>query len=136
MVVDPPGNTSTEDLQEVGRALSLLLRIRGRTLGKEFILRAVKSLTEYPAPFGVDIRTVLTVAHLYPEILLAEPRWQNRAFYGSLGPALHVIVDRAERRLGPQLLPQWNEVRARLLSENVPMPPSSDTFADLFLHFD
>ncbi|MFC6090974.1 NACHT domain-containing protein [Saccharothrix lopnurensis] len=136
LLVDPPGNASTEDLQEVGRALSLLLRIRGRTLGKEFTLRAVKSLAEYPVPFGIDMRTVLTVAHLYPEILLAEPRWQNRAFYGSLGPALHVIVDRAERLLGPQPLPEWDEVRARLLSENVPMPPSSDTFADLFLHFD
>ncbi|GAA1292860.1 ATP-binding protein [Saccharothrix xinjiangensis] len=138
VVEDPPRGVRDGDVEEVGGALSLLLRVRVKELPREFITKVAQSLARYPEPFRVSVETVLAVVYFHPAVLLEVPQWQDPAFYGRRREDLHLIMDwaYADGRLDPALFRRWTELRTRLLGEDVPRKSPEGSRADLFLHLD
>lgn len=130
----PPPGTSPEDVMRVGGALSLLLRVRASDLSEIFVLRAARSLAGYSDVFRVNVGTLLAVVYAHPKVLLEVPQWQDPVLYEGRPAELRLAMDGALRRLDPALLPQWEELRARLVGKDVPkrLP---DELADLFSDF-
>lgn len=135
LISDPPEHTHYRDVESVGNTLVILLRARVRTLSREFVIRAVRSLANYPDTFEISPNTVLAIAYVHPEVLLHTPRFQNRAFYAGVRDALHVVLDHGKRNLDPELHTQWEKLRTRLLGKNVPERYPSDPLGEVFSHF-
>ncbi|MFI9817855.1 NACHT domain-containing protein [Saccharothrix variisporea] len=131
-IVDPPENTHRTDLTSVGNALTVLLCQRAGVLSKEFVVRAVQSLANYPAPTVLSPATVLIIAYVHPEALLHTPNLHDPRFYAAERVALHVVMDHGKHILDPELQSQWEELRARLLGKDVPERYPSDPMGELF----
>ena len=136
VIRDPPAGTAAHDITLVHTALHLLLRVRSHHLHFGFVLDALKFLGRQPLNGRLSPVTVLAVAYAHPKILLSDPKWQDVAFYTGWVVDLHVVVDHGGRKIDPELLPRWREMRRALLGEDAPEASPPGTLADLFSRFD
>ncbi|MBB5855668.1 NACHT domain-containing protein [Amycolatopsis umgeniensis] len=135
LLFDPPENASDADVVSVGEALVLVLRVRAHALTQQFVTKALQRLVEYPDTFKISPNTVLAVAYECPEVLLRVPRFRDRDFYVGVQDALHAVLDHGTRTLRPDLRPEWEVLRTRLLGKGVPVHYFDDPLRDVLSRF-
>ncbi len=135
LVEDPPDNTDLADIKVVGDALCLLLRTRVHTLTKEFIFRAMKSLASYPDIYLVSSNTILTVAYVYPEVLLNVRKFQSGRYYSNEFDALQTVMDKGVSIIDDNLRSEWIEVRNKIFGADIDVVYTRDPLRELFTYF-